>query len=177
MASGDATPFPLKGVAYRHYFEIYDADGDLVTGAASLDSEVAKDAGTYADCTNEATEIATNSGTYYLDLTSTEMNANAVCVIVKTATAGAKTRSIQLYPAEAGDWVQLADDLLSRGISNVEGSAAFRTLAGAIACLVNKRAIVGATLTVYKTNDSTILETIALTTDGSQQPISSLDPA
>ena len=45
-----------------------NADGDLVTGAASLDSEISKDGGTFADVTAEATEIATNSGMYYLDL-------------------------------------------------------------------------------------------------------------
>lgn len=80
-----------------------DADGDLVTGAAGLDSEVSTDAGTFADCSNEATEIATSSGMYYLDLTSTEMNADTVAIIVKTSTVGAKTTAIVLYPEEAGD--------------------------------------------------------------------------
>jgi hypothetical protein len=81
---------------------LFDADGDLVTGAAGLDSEVSKDGGAFADCTNEATEIG-SSGIYYLDLTSTEMNADAVCVIVKTSTSGAKTTPIILYPEETGD--------------------------------------------------------------------------
>ena len=103
MASTDARPFPIKNTAYRVTFPILDADGDLVTGAASLDSEVSKDGGTFADCTNEATEIATSSGMYYLDLTSTEMNADTVAVIVKTSTSGAKTTPIVLYPVEAGD--------------------------------------------------------------------------
>jgi hypothetical protein len=103
MASTDALPFPQKNVAYRVTFPIMDADGDLVTAAASLDSEISKDAGTFTDCTNEATEIATSSGMYYLDLTSTEMNADCVAIIVKTGTAGAKTTSLVLYPEEAGD--------------------------------------------------------------------------
>jgi hypothetical protein len=72
MAASDATPFPIKNQAYRVTFPILDADGDLVTGASGLDSEVSKDGGTFADCTSEATEIATSSGVYYLDLTSTE---------------------------------------------------------------------------------------------------------
>lgn len=101
MASSDARPIPRKNVAYRVTFPLLDADGDLVTGAGSLDSEVSKDGGTFADCTNEATEIATNSGMYYLDLTSTEMNADTVAVIVKSADA--KTTPIVLYPEEAGD--------------------------------------------------------------------------
>ena len=103
MASTDARPFPLKNTAYRITLPILDADGDLVTGAAGLDSEVSKDGGTFTDCTNEATEIATNSGVYYLDLTSTEMNADTVAIIVKTSTSGAKTTTIVLYPVEGGD--------------------------------------------------------------------------
>lgn len=103
MASTDARPLPLKNTAYRVTFPILDADGDLVTGATGLDSEVSKDGGTFADCTNEATEIATSSGVYYLDLTSTETNADTVAVIVKTTSVGAKTTVIILYPVEGGD--------------------------------------------------------------------------
>lgn len=103
MASTDARPIPIKNTAFRVTFGIFDADGDLVTGATGLDSEVSKDGGTFADCTNEATEIATSSGMYYLDLTSTEMNADCVAIIVKTSSSGAKTTPIVLYPAEGGD--------------------------------------------------------------------------
>lgn len=103
MASTDARLIPYKNAAWRVTFPIFDADGDLVTGAASLDSEVSKDGGTFADCTNEATEIATSSGIYFLDLTSTEMNADTVAIIVKTGTAGAKTTTLVVYPQEADD--------------------------------------------------------------------------
>ena len=103
MASTDAIPIPRKNVAYRITFPILDNTGALVTGAAALDSEVSKDAGTFADCTNEATEIATASGMYYLDLTSTEMNADCVAIVVKTSTSNAKTVPIVLYPQETGD--------------------------------------------------------------------------
>src|SRR6185369_6398866 len=103
MSSSDSMPVPKKNVAYRVVFPILDADGDLVTGATGLDSEVSKDQGTFTDCTNEATEIATASGMYYLDLSSTEMNADCVAVIVKTTSSGAKTTPIVFYPQEAGD--------------------------------------------------------------------------
>ena len=105
MAAGDASAFGRKGVAYRITFPILDADGDLVTGATGLDSEVSKDGGTFADCTNEATEIATSSGVYYLDLTATEMNADTVAVVVKTSSSGAKTTVLVIYPLEDGDIV------------------------------------------------------------------------
>ena len=103
MASTDARPIPIKNTAFRAVFPILDADGDLVTGATGLDSEVSQDQGTFADCTNEATEIATSSGMYYLDLTSTEMNADCVAIIVKTTSSGAKTTVLVFYPVEAGD--------------------------------------------------------------------------
>lgn len=103
MAATDAKPVPQKNVAYRVTFPILDADGDLVTGAASLDSEVSIDGAAFADCTNEATEIATSSGVYYLDLTASEMNGDTIAVIIKTGTAGAKTTVLVFYPEEAGD--------------------------------------------------------------------------
>lgn len=104
MAATDARAIPFKNQAYRVTFPIYDADGDPVSGAAALDSEVSKDAGAFADCTNEATEIGT-SGIYYLDLTSTEMNADTVAIRVQTSTSGAKTTVIILYPQETADLV------------------------------------------------------------------------
>ena len=102
MAATDATPIPVKNQAYRVTFPILDADGDLVSGATALDTEVSKDAGAFTDCTNEATEIATTSGMYYLDLTATEMNADTVALIVKTTTSGAKTTPMVLYPNKSG---------------------------------------------------------------------------
>lgn len=103
MASSDARPVPRKNTAYRVTFPLLDGDGDLVTGATGLDSEVSIDGATFTDCTNEATEIATSSGMYYLDLTSSEMNGDTVAIIVKTSSVGAKTTPIVLYPEELGD--------------------------------------------------------------------------
>lgn len=99
MAASDAKPIAIKNSAYRVTFPIFDADGDLVTAAAALDSEISKDGATFADATNEATEIATGSGMYFLDLTAAEMNADTIAIIIKTSTAGAKTTPIVIYPA------------------------------------------------------------------------------
>lgn len=101
MATTDATPIPVKNQAYRVSFPILDADGDLVTGAGSLDSELSADGGTFADATNEATEIATASGMYYLEITAGEMNYDTVAVVVISASG--KTTPIVLYPQETGD--------------------------------------------------------------------------
>ncbi len=97
-ASGDAHAFPIYNARFRVVFAILDADGDPVTGAASLDSEVSQDQGTFADATNEATEIATSSGIYYLDLISTELDTKCTAVRVQTSTSGAKTTVLTLYP-------------------------------------------------------------------------------
>jgi len=98
MAAGDGLPFPVYNCAYRVTFPILDADGDLVTGATTPDSKISQDGGTFADATNEATEIATASGMYYLDLAYTEMDTCCTAIIVKCATSGAKTTPIVLYP-------------------------------------------------------------------------------
>jgi len=94
----NALPYPIYGAPFGIVFPILDADGDLVTGATALDSEVSKNADTAADCTNEATEIATSSGLYYLLLTATELTADVVAGITKTSTSGAKTTSWALFP-------------------------------------------------------------------------------
>ena len=117
MASGDAKAIPLKNAACRVTFAITDADGDLVTGATGLDSEVSGDGGTFADCTNEATEIATASGMYYLDLTSSEMNYDTVAIIVKTSSTGAKTTPIVLYP------ISTTAAVIGANLVNIAGSA------------------------------------------------------
>ena len=98
LQSNVGLPYPVRGLPFGVVFPILDADGDFVTGAASLDSEVSLDGDTFADCTNEATEIATSSGVYYLLLTAAEMTAQTVTVQVKTSTSGAKTTPIVLYP-------------------------------------------------------------------------------
>lgn len=154
MASTDARPVPQKNVAYRLTFPILDADGDLVTAAGSLDSEISKDGGMFTDCTNEATEIATSSGMYFLDLTSTEMNADTVAIIVKSS--GGKTTPIVLYPEEAGDirvnltqWLGSAPNAL---VSNrVDASV------GAIAAnAITATAINADAITAAKVADGTI---------------------
>lgn len=103
MAASDARPVPRKNAAYRLTFTILDADGDPVSGAAGLDSEVSIDGGTFADCTNEATEIATASGMYFIDLTAAEMNGDTIAYQCKTSTTGAKTTQIVMCPEESGD--------------------------------------------------------------------------
>lgn len=69
----------------------------------------------------------------------------------------------------------IADAILSRPISNVEGTAAFRTLAGAIAKLVNRVRVNGSSFEVYKTNDTDLMGTQTATTDAAAEPIKELN--
>lgn len=85
-----------KGVAFTLIFPIRKNDGTLVTGAAGLDSEISKDGGAFTDCTNETTEIG-SSGFYKLLLTTAEMNADYIAVLVKTSTSGAVNPTIMIY--------------------------------------------------------------------------------
>lgn len=101
-----------KNAAFTVTFPIFDNDGDLVAGAAALDSEVSKDGGDFTDCTNEAAEIATSSGMYTLVLTSTEMNADIIATITKTTTPNAKTAPNVMYSS-----VRQIDDLAFPNVS------------------------------------------------------------
>ena len=94
----NALPYPIYGAPYTIVYPMLDADGDLVTGATTPDAEISKNGDTFADCTNESTEIATSSGVYYLTLTGTELTCDMASIIAKSATAGMKTTVATLYP-------------------------------------------------------------------------------
>jgi hypothetical protein len=91
-------PYPIFGASWRWAFALRKNDGTLITGAAGLDSEVSIDAAGFGDCTDEAHEIATNSGHYYIDLTGAELSGSAIAVQVKTSSSGAVIPSATLYP-------------------------------------------------------------------------------
>ena len=103
MASTDALPIPRKNAAYRVYFPILKNDGSIITGWTSAAATISKDGGTSASATNAPTEIASSWGIGYLDLTATEMNADAVIIKATITNTGALAQVIVLYPQEAGD--------------------------------------------------------------------------
>ena len=79
-----------KGVAFTLVTPVYDGEWSTqyISGAAGLDSEISKDKASFADCTNELTEIDT-TGIYYLDLTVAEMNADVIVIKATSTTSGA----------------------------------------------------------------------------------------
>jgi hypothetical protein len=113
MAATDSLPLPLKNVAYRYHFALFDVNGDPVSGATGLDTELSLQDGTFADATNEATEIATASGAYFIDLTAAEMNNDVVGIKVAS---NAKTHFEFIYPSEDGDIRVNAVQFLSQAV-------------------------------------------------------------
>lgn len=104
MASTDARPVPRKNTAFRHYFCLRNsADGTLITSWTAADSEVSLDGAAFSDCTNEATEIGT-TGCGYIDLTSSEMNADAVLYKLTVTNTGAIPYVVTFFPEEVGDY-------------------------------------------------------------------------
>lgn len=87
----------IFGGNFRVEFPILDNDGDPVPSAAGLDSEIENGSGSFANCTNEATEIG-STGIYYLDLTHAELTALSATVRIQTSTTDAKTTILTLKP-------------------------------------------------------------------------------
>lgn len=124
MASTDATPLPIKNQALRITFGLWLTTGLINSGASGLDSEVSIDGGTFADCTNEATEIASGSGTYYLDLTSGELNGDTIAIQVKSSTTNAITYKLTIYPSSAGKMQVDLTSILATVLTETSGQLA-----------------------------------------------------
>jgi hypothetical protein len=101
MASTDATPLPLKGIAFRATYPIFDNAGALVPNPAGLDTEISKDGEAFTDATNEWTEIG-SSGIGTLDLTLTEMNADTVVIKTTSTTTDSVPSVLIIYPSSSG---------------------------------------------------------------------------
>jgi hypothetical protein len=170
MAASDAKAVPIKNSAYRVTFPILDADGDFVSAAAGLDSEVSIDGAAFADATSEATEIAANSGIYYLDLTAGEMNGDTIVVVVKTSTAGAKTTPLVLYTA-ARSINDIAYPVVSGRSMDVSASG----LVAANMTAINSVATGAAR--IARSTQGIVLGTVASASTTSNIVTSSLDPA
>lgn len=159
MAASDGQPFPVKNKAFCVVFPILDADGDLVSGATGLDSEISKDLGNFTDCSSEATEIGVSSGMYYLNLSATEMNADIVSVIVKTSSSGAKTTPMVFYPVDIKELAAVPG--FSDGATGLE-----ELLSYLLALSRNKMTQTSTVTTLKKDDGSTTLATATVSDDG-----------
>jgi len=179
----------------RFFLHLVDATDGLTpeTGEAGGQPQISKNGGAFAN--TGATLSAVGNGLYYVALTAGELDTLGKVVVRYKSANTAEFQDVGMVyaldlfkatvnPADGGitaaaiatDAVnEIADGVLSRPISNVEGSAAFRTLAGAIAKLVNRVAVAASTLTVYKSDDATSFGTQAVTTDAAADPITEVN--
>lgn len=103
MAATDARPIPIKNTAYRHYMEFRDNTGALIAGGVTgQDTKLSLDGAAFADATNEFTEIGA-TGLGYVDLTTGNMNADAVVIKATCTNTNARPYTAVIYPQEVGD--------------------------------------------------------------------------
>lgn len=136
---------------------------------------------------NRSVDVARWQGTAPNALVSGRVDASAGAMAANVLTAAAiatdaitaaKIASGALSLAKfAADALEgIADNVLKRPIANVEPGAAWRTLYGAVASLVNRVRISGGNLEVFKTDDATVLKALVASADAAQDPITELDP-
>lgn len=132
MASTDAKVFPVKNQAYRLTFPAYFTTLLLLTSGTAADTELSKDGGTFADATNEVTEIATNSGVYFIDLTAAEMNFDTVVVKTTFTNLTAAPTVTVLYPQSTGDIPVAVEDKTGFSLSAAGIQAIWDALTSAL---------------------------------------------
>lgn len=103
------------------------------------------------------------------------VGGNVTGSVGSVATGGIAAASIASAAA-----AKIADVVLRRSWASASASSdgdtlGFRSLLGAVAKLVNKVAVSGSTLTVYKEDDATALGTQTVTADAAAEPIVSVD--
>lgn len=99
------------------------------------------------------------------------------------ANIGSPTTTVNLSGTTVGtvtalastERTSIADAILTRDLSAL-GASASRCLLRALRFLLNKRTVVGTTLTVYREDDTTTDWTATVGTDASADPITSVDP-
>ena len=180
------------GIATTILFPLIDAgvidfESTPVTFAAG-DVKIIKDEGVAANTTNNP--VHEGNGVSSLALTATEMQAARIVITVidQTATKLWEDQAILIdsyghASAEHAfdlddDGDKIADAVLRRPTASVESgwTEDDRTLYGVIAALMHKHKRDGSIITLYKSDDSTVLATIPITTDAALNPISEIDP-
>jgi hypothetical protein len=157
--------YALKNTAFTLSYPAYDGEwsSTYVTAPAALDSEVSKDKGNFADCSDEWTEIQT-TGIGAITLTAGEMNCDLVIVKTTSSTVGVNFPLIVIHP-----YVDVMD------IANTELAAVPAATAGLRAMIqfICEKLIHKMTMnkdtgveTVFKANGSSSLGTGTHSDDG-----------
>ena len=100
MAATDATPLPINAQAYRHYYYVYDSNGDPVAAPASHVVQASVDGAAFSG-TGITGPTAVSDGLFYVEIDATRMTSS--CTILKVTATGIKTLFITLYPVQNND--------------------------------------------------------------------------
>lgn len=95
-ASHSALPFPVKNARFSFLIPYLASDG-VPTVPTTPDTEVSKDNGAAADCTEEVSPTSGMGGMALMTLTGAEMNASCVAVMAKVA-SGPTFTPLVFYP-------------------------------------------------------------------------------
>lgn len=176
------------GVGTTVDFILYETDGaslkvDAVHAAG--DTKIMKDEGAEA---NTASGFVDEGQGYSIALSATEMEAARIVVYVVDQTSPAVWLAdaliIETYGHASAQHAfdldsnlqGVADEVLKRGVANVEDTADMDSLAALILSRLHA-AISGTTLTIYKVDDATAFDTKDVTKSASADPITSVaDP-
>ena len=162
-----------------NYVSFGDASGYgvLVAGATDDIFLVHSDAPTLATAIVGAAGAALTALAPASTALSTATWTNARAANLDNLNAAVSTRAVagDAMTLTSGERDSIADAHIARNIAG--GSSTGRTVKDVYAAIRNKVAIVGTTMTVYATDDTTSLWTATLTTDGTAVPITAMDPA
>ena len=186
---------PVNGSAFTTYVSVISqADTDIFQTSVTLasgDVTVSKDGGSFTNIASLPVEIG-SSGVLSVALTGTEMTADTVTVLFNDAAGDEWTdlllvihtaaqtldtidTNVDAILADTGTTgVALAsgavDDILERGVSNVEDTADAHSLATLILAALES-SISGTVWTIKKTDGSTTFTTKTVSVDANADPV------
>lgn len=161
----------------RLSFHIVDATNglDAETGQTGT-GFLSKNGGAAVTTTNSLVEINATQmpGRYYIEFTQAELDTNGFIEFrFKSAATAEVVARGQVTPNDPYELI--ADTILKRGLVNVEGTAESRSLAWAVAKLVNRIRVSGGNLLISETDDTATFFQQAVITDATADPITELD--
>lgn len=146
------------------------SDGSAFTGSVTV--YVTGDAGTQA-VGSVGSGACTHEGNGYHTYAPAQAETNYDLIGFTFIGTGAIPATVQVFTLPTPN--DIADALLGRNVAG--GSSTGRLVKEALYVLRNRVAVSGGTMTVYETDDSTSAFTASVTSDGSANPITAVDPA
>ena len=176
MATTDARPYPKYATAYRHYFWLYDGDGDPQASAADLTAQVSIDGAAWTTAAGAPVEIG--EGLYYLELSTSETTCDSVSILVETSSTGVKSETATLYPTQDGD---IEVDLLTTALDFVLDSANALTVKQVLALMaaesLGKVSGMSTNSPAFKAPNSTTTRISATTTSDGRTAVTLTPPS